>query len=311
MPQKPSFKALQNRVKALERVEEDLRNREGKYRQLVEAADAVMFIADYDGTYLFLNRLAAEMVGGRPDDYIGQTVFDIFPQKMAEHFLVGIRRIIDSGIGNVDVSETMLKGKRYWYKTIGQPIRDRHGEIYAAMFIGIDETELVEAQEKLAEYTDNLEKMVKDRTRELELQSLKLEQSNIALKVLLKKQEKDKFVLQEQILSNVKKLIIPYMGVLREHLDNGGQNILDLLNANLVDITSGFACALSSEKYGLTPAEMLVADLIRRGSKTKEIGELNDISYKTVEVHRNNIRKKLGLTGQKINLQTYLRTLAQ
>lgn len=311
MPQKSSFKTLQNRVKALERVEEDLRNREGKYRQLVEAADAVMFIVDYGGIYLFMNRLAAEMVGGQADDYIGQNIFDIFPQKMAEHFLTGIRRIIDSGIGNVDVSETMLKGKRYWYKTIGQPLRDRHGEIYAAMFIGIDETERVEAQEKLAEYTDNLEKMVKDRTRELELQSLKLEQSNIALKVLLKKQEKDKFDLQEQILSNVRKLIIPYMDVLRERLDNGEQNILDLLNANLDDITSGFACALSSEKYGLTPAEMLVADLIRRGNKTREIAALNNISYKTVEVHRNNIRKKLGLTGKKINLQTYLRTLAR
>ena len=311
MSQEKSCSILDKRIKALERIAESLRKSEEKYRQLVEAADAVMFIIDYGGTYLFMNKLAAEMVGGRPDEFIGQSVFDIFPQEMAEYFLAGVRSIIDSGEGNVDVSETMLKGKRHWYKTIGQPLRNQTGKIYAAMFIGIDETERIEAQQKLTAYTNNLEKMVKDRTRELELQTLKLEQSNIALKVLLKKQEKDNFDLQEQILSNVKKLVIPYIHVLQERLGKGEQIILDLLNANLTDITSGFACALSSEKYGLTPSEMLVADLIRRGNKTNDIAKLNSLSYKTVEVHRNNIRKKLGLTGKKINLQTFLRTMAQ
>lgn len=310
MLQKPSYETLEKRVRKLERIEEELRNSEEKYRQLVEAADVVIFIADYEGKYLFINAVAAELVGGRPEDLIGLTVFDIFPQRIAEHFLAGIRNIIVTGKSDVDVSETMLKGKRHWYRTIGKPLTDRTGNIYAAMFIGIDETERKDAQDKLAEYTNNLEKIVKDRTKELELQTLKLEQSNIALKVLLKKQEKDTDALQEQILSNMNKLIVPHIEVLKERLDPAEQGVLDLLDMNLKDITSSFACALSSEKYGLTPSELLVADLIRRGKKTKEIAELNKISYKTVEVHRNNIRKKLGLTGKKINLQICLRTLA-
>ena len=138
---------------------------------------------------------------------------------------------------------------------------------------------------------------------------MKLVESNIALKVLLKEREKDKYDLQEQIISNVKKLIIPYVDILKALLRKDDHNILDLLNSNLNDITSGFSYALSSEKYGLSPSELLIADLIMRGNKTKEIAELNNISSKTVEVHRNNIRKKLGIAGKKINLQIYLRSL--
>jgi len=309
MSQNPSYKELEKRVIELEQIEEELRKSEEKYRQLVEASDAVIFIVNYEGNYLFMNEVAAEQLGGKPNDFIGQTVFDIFPQEMAEYFLSGIRNIISSGKGNVDVSETLLQGKIHWYKTIGQPLTDRTGKPYAAMFIGIDETKLKQAEDKINEYTNNLEKMVKDRTEELELQAMKVEQTNIALRVLMKKQEKDKNDLQEQIVSNIKKLIIPHFDILKGLLSKDNQYILDLLISNLYDITSSFSYDLSSEKYGLTSSELLIAGLIMRGKKTKEIAALNSISHKTVEVHRNNIRKKIGIAGKKINLQTYLRSI--
>lgn len=310
MPQKPSYKKLEKRVKELEQVEEELRKSEEKYRQLVEAAGAVIFITNYEGEYLFMNDLAAEHLGGRPDDFIGQNVFDIFPQEVAEHYISGIRNIIKNCRGHVDESETVLQGERHWFRTIGQPLTDPSGKPYAAMFISIDETERRQAQDKLTEYTNNLEKVVKDRTEELELQAMKLEQTNTALRVLVKEREKDKNDLQEQILSNIKKLIIPYIDILMPLLNKDNHHILDLLNSNLNDLTSNFSCTLSSEKYGLTSSEVLIADLIRQGNKTKEIAQLNNISHKTVEVHRNNIRKKLGIAGKKTNLQIYLRTLA-
>ncbi|MGE5258332.1 MAG: response regulator transcription factor [Hyphomicrobiales bacterium] len=56
----------------------------------------------------------------------------------------------------------------------------------------------------------------------------------------------------------------------------------------------------------LTPAELQIATLIRHRKSSRQIGELMRISPRTVEVHRNNIRKKLGLTRKSVNLRTHL-----
>lgn len=46
-------------------------------------------------------------------------------------------------------------------------------------------------------------RIVKDLRNSLELQAMQIEKLNIALEVLLEKRKKDKYVLQEQVLSNL------------------------------------------------------------------------------------------------------------
>jgi DNA-binding CsgD family transcriptional regulator len=52
-----------------------------------------------------------------------------------------------------------------------------------------------------------------------------------------------------------------------------------------------------------------VANLVKEGRTSKEIGELLDVSPATVALYRNRIRKKLAVTGKKVNLRTYLASL--
>ena len=59
----------------------------------------------------------------------------------------------------------------------------------------------------------------------------------------------------------------------------------------------------------VTPGEIRVADLIRDGKRSKEIAALLGLSPSSVQWHRKNIREKLGLTHQKVNLATYLASL--
>lgn len=59
----------------------------------------------------------------------------------------------------------------------------------------------------------------------------------------------------------------------------------------------------------LTGKELRVADLIRMDASSKDIAKVMNISPRTVEAHRENIRKKLGLANMKINLQSYLKTI--
>ena len=59
----------------------------------------------------------------------------------------------------------------------------------------------------------------------------------------------------------------------------------------------------------LTPRELEIAVAIRNGLSSKEIALTLNLSGLTVERHRHNMRRKLGLAGKPVNLTTYLRTV--
>ncbi|MBW2176633.1 MAG: PAS domain-containing protein [Deltaproteobacteria bacterium] len=192
------------------------------------------------------------------------------------------------------------KKEHRWIHAISKGITNQHDNIKYVNGVIIDITKRKLIEEALA---------IKE--KQLENKTHKLEEINTALNVLLKQREEDKIFLQERIILNVKNMITPYIDMLRKDSHNENQaHLFDALESNLNDIISTFSLTLSSEQFGLTPTEMLVADLIRQGKKTKEIAKVKNISCKTVEVHRNNIRKKFGLLHKKINLQSYLLSLA-
>jgi two-component system invasion response regulator UvrY len=55
--------------------------------------------------------------------------------------------------------------------------------------------------------------------------------------------------------------------------------------------------------------EIQVANLIKQGKGNKQIADLLNLSHRTIEVHRYNIRKKLQMDKTKMNLKTYLLTM--
>jgi DNA-binding CsgD family transcriptional regulator/PAS domain-containing protein len=156
-----------------------------------------------------------------------------------------------------------------------------------------------------------IEEALVAKEKELKSKTNKLEEINIALNVLLEKREEDKIRLQEQVLSNVKKLAIPYVEKLRKgKLTETQIALLDVIESSLHEIVSPFSLKLSSDSFGLTPAEIKVASLVKQGKGTKEIATIRNLSHKTVARHRENIRNKLGIKNKKINLQSHLISLA-
>ncbi|MCB2190305.1 MAG: LuxR C-terminal-related transcriptional regulator [Deltaproteobacteria bacterium] len=139
----------------------------------------------------------------------------------------------------------------------------------------------------------------------------KLEEVNVALRVLLEKQEEQLENLKESVAANKARIIDPILKRLSSsRLTDEQKNLAELLRKNLDKLTVDFANKLSSPIYGLTPRELEVANLIRSGWTSDEIAEMLHISLSCVLYHRNNIRKKLGLIGDKERLTARLRRIS-
>jgi DNA-binding CsgD family transcriptional regulator len=134
----------------------------------------------------------------------------------------------------------------------------------------------------------------------LEIKTSKLEEVNTALRVLLKRREEDKAVLEEKVLFNMRELVILLLEKpQRTGLDKRQKVYVSILESNLTDIISPFSRRLSSLYLDLTPTEMEVANLVKHGKTTKEMAELLDLSGRTIDTHRDNIRRKLGIKTKK------------
>ena len=124
---------------------------------------------------------------------------------------------------------------------------------------------------------------------------------------MLQRLDENKNVLEEKVLFNKRQLIEPYLEKLKKcQLTDRQKNLLDILESNLNDIVSPFARSFSNLYMKLTPTEIQVANLIRQGKTTKEIAELLNLSIKTIEFHRENIRTKIDIKNRKINLRSFL-----
>ena len=188
-----------------------------------------------------------------------------------------------------------------WILSRGQVVaRDAEGKALRLVGTHTDITRLKKVEAELERARAGLERRVRERTEELS-------KANIALSVLLKKREQDQETLAEQVLANSTKLVEPFLDRLKDSgLNEQQRELLDILRASIVELTSPFASGFSSKLIRLTPAEIQVANLVKLGKRTKEIAAIMHLSPGTISIHRKNIRKKLDLTHQKTNLQTML-----
>ena len=58
----------------------------------------------------------------------------------------------------------------------------------------------------------------------------------------------------------------------------------------------------------LSPRELDISEMIKKGMSTKEIASGLDLSPETVHKHRQSIRKKLQIDSRGVSLASYLRT---
>ncbi|BBO66826.1 hypothetical protein DSCA_07560 [Desulfosarcina alkanivorans] len=153
---------------------------------------------------------------------------------------------------------------------------------------------------------------LEDRQRALDDKTSYLEKVNQALKASLDHREVEKRAVEESMLVILKRFVFPYIEELGGcQLSTDAKAYVNIIETNLKDIVSRFSQTVFSKYLNFTPTEVRIADFIRGGKNSKEIAQLLGLSPSSVQWHRKNIREKLGLTNKKVNLYTYLISLAE
>lgn len=147
--------------------------------------------------------------------------------------------------------------------------------------------------------------------RQLLVERQALQDANVALHDSLVQSKQEKKMISSSIQAKVDKIITPIFYALETDMDERQKKYLSLLKINFQDIVSPFLEGKQDILTRLSPVEVVICDMIKRGLSSKEIANLRGITPATVGRHRENIRHKLGLAGRKINLVSYLNSRAE
>jgi DNA-binding CsgD family transcriptional regulator len=213
--------------------------------------------------------------------------------------------------GHLDNYEVKLRhkdGHCLWGLLNIRIVRDENGDILCFETSSSDITVRKQLEEELAEYREGLERLVTERTQELKDKTATLEETNVALKILLQHRDADMKELEERFVMNIGKLVLPFAEKLKGTiLDDRQAAFLNIIETNLSGISSSMTKKFA--QFNFTPTEVEVASMIKEGRSTKEIARIIGIATSSVSTHRNNIRKKLGISKENINLRSHLHSV--
>lgn len=286
--------AIWRDITNFKRLESSLQDSNERYRALSESTFNSVLLTE-NGIIQDANTKASSMFGYSYEEFIGRPITSLLapePPNLHNFSLLTKEQI---------PFETVViakNGKRFHAEIKSTYSKYQDRQVQIIVINDIDSYK--NAMDSLKNIHNELEDQVRSRTQELEAM-------NSALKVLLDKREVDKLELEDNILSNVKTLVQPYIERLQHSGIHEPQRILvDILESNLNEIVAPFSRTLSSKLLNLTPTEIQVSHLVKQGKTSKEIADVLSVSERTIAFHRENIRKKLGIKHKKTNLQTYL-----
>jgi len=277
------------------KIQEILKSSEEKWRSLVENAPNIIMIVTRDGTIEFINRTVS---GIRTEEAAGRKLYDYIEDKYHDIVEKTIERVFKSGtIDSYKIKGMGPNNTISWYETQVGPIKHA-GKVTGVILITADITGRRKAEEKL-----------KASEKKLQAQKKALQEKTIALRELLEQVSFEKRQIQENISTNIEKLLLPHVRKLKKKRTRADKKYLELMEKDIGKLASSFGRKISEKQLKLSPREIEISDMISGGLSSKEIAKILNISRGTVDRHREKIRRKLNLTNRKTNLASFLQNL--
>ena len=151
-----------------------------------------------------------------------------------------------------------------------------------------------------------IEEMRRTITR-LRHEQVELREKNVALKQILDHLDEEKAEFRNELNEHVRALTRPMIGKLKRS-NVATRQELALLEDRMKSILSDDLDQYRENVAKLTPRQLDICELIKKGHSSQEIAEELNVALQTVHKHRQLIRRKLQLSNQPVNLASYLKS---
>jgi PAS domain S-box-containing protein len=268
---------------------EALVSTEKQYMSLFQAAGGSILLIDTDFKVIEANQRTGRVFGIRPHILQGRNCDRLCQPDGSITLEQSIRNLDED-----EVWEGEMQGRR------------ASGEMFPmAVTINRVETAVRTVFHVLVRDVTQQKKLEQNLRRE----KSQLEEMNITLRNVMKSIDTESQELQSAVSKKVKDLILPALDKVRkEPSQRVRKGYVDIIEDQLIKLSAASGSDHDAHLLKLTPTEMKICQFVQAGSSTKEIADAMNISVETIQTHRKNIRKKLGLRGRQVNLYTYLNT---
>jgi len=321
------------------RIQEELRAEKEFVEEMLDSMPDGLVVFDPATGKLIRWNNAANRITGYNDEELACLINprDCHPPEEHEKIFETMKRHEKEGRISIELTALTKDRGRVPVEVHATAFKDPEGKPKYIISVAHDITERKKLEEKLKKYRKHLEDMVEERTAELvkmneknlreiakrkksekklrisraalQKQTKELESKNIALREILHQLDIEKKKIQDDVMTNIENLVFPVLKKIKMEAPAREEKLISVLEYNLGELASSFGRKISDARIHLTPREIEVCDLIKTGLTSKEIARLLRITLKTVEKHRDTIRKKFKISNKNINLTSFLQSL--
>jgi PAS domain S-box-containing protein len=150
---------LQQEIAERRQAQEALAEERNLLRTLIDNVPDLIYVKDAQSRFVLANSATARFMGASsPDELLGKTDFDFYPEQLASQFWADEQSIIESGQPLISKGEPNIDcaGTTRWLLTTKVPLRDNEGKIVGLVGIGRDVTARRQAEEVLQQRAQEL-----------------------------------------------------------------------------------------------------------------------------------------------------------
>ncbi len=179
--------------------EKELAEERTLLRSIIDNIPDLICAKDLDGRFIVKNLMNARMMGAAdPEETIGKTDFDYYPEDIAKEIAADDRQVLRHGLDIIDREQRLISGEdgtEHWHSVTKVPLKNADGDIVGLVACCRNISDRRRLEMDLIHHRDHLEELVEQRTAEIERQKATVEK---ALKI-----EREVSRLQRQFVSMV------------------------------------------------------------------------------------------------------------